>query len=164
MKQHAIYPGSFDPLTYGHVNLVQRALGIFSTVTVAIASDSSKKTIFNLEERMDMIRKAFAGQSRVKVESFSGLLVNYVSQLPDSVVIRGIRSNVDFEYELALAQANKHLNAKMETIFMLTDTEFSFLSSSMIREIVALGGSTKGLLPDFIEKALAQKLAEAKKS
>jgi pantetheine-phosphate adenylyltransferase len=162
MKQHAIYPGSFDPLTFGHVNLVQRALGIFSTVTVAIASDSSKKTVFSLVERVEMIQKAFEGQSRVKVESFSGLLVDYVSKISDSVVIRGIRSNVDFEYELALAQANKHLNSKMETIFMLTDTEFSFLSSSMIREIVALGGSTKGLLPDFIEKALAEKLAKRK--
>ncbi len=162
MKHHAIYPGSFDPLTFGHVNLVERALKIFETVTIAIASDSSKKTVFDLDERLEMIQKVFKDQKRVRVESFSGLLVDYVAKRSDAVVIRGIRSNVDFEYELALAQANKHLSSKMETIFMLTDTQFSFLSSSMIREIVALGGSTKGLLPDFIEKALAKKLAKSK--
>lgn len=158
MKQNAIYPGSFDPLTYGHINLVERALKIFSQVTIAIAEDSSKKTVFNLQERLLMIKKVFEGQNRVQVESFSGLLVDYVGRFPESVVIRGIRSNQDFEYELALAQANRHLSDKMETVFMLTDTQFSFLSSSMIREIVSLGGSTRGMLPDFIEEALAGKL------
>jgi len=161
MKQHAIYAGSFDPLTNGHINLVERALKIFTKVTIAIAADSSKKMVFNLDERLQMIKKVFEKQPAVQVESFSGLLVKYMDTKSDAVIIRGIRSNLDFEYELALAQANKHLNSKLETIFMLTDTQFSFLSSSMIREIVSLGGDTKGLLPPEIEQALRKKLVRA---
>jgi len=160
MKQHAIYAGSFDPLTNGHIHLVERALKIFNHVTIAIAADSSKKMVFSLDERLQMIKKVFEKQPQVKVEPFSGLLVNYVDSKADAVVIRGIRSNVDFEYELALAQANKHLNPRLETVFMLTDTQFSFLSSSMIREIVSLGGDTRGLLPPEIEQALRKKLVK----
>jgi pantetheine-phosphate adenylyltransferase len=156
MKHHAIYPGSFDPLTNGHIHLVQRALQLFDRVTVAIAQNSSKPMVFDLEERILMLRKVFENESRVQVESFEGLLVNFVARFQDSVVIRGIRTNQDFEYELSLAQANKHLNKDFETIFMMTDPQFSFLSSSMIREIVSLGGSTKGMLPDFIEQRLLE--------
>lgn len=162
MRQHAIYPGSFDPLTNGHIHLINRALDIFETVTVAIAKDSSKRTVFSLEERLSMVKKVFEKEDRVSVESFEGLLVDYVAKRPQAVVLRGIRTNVDFEYELSLAQANKHLNQKVETVFMLTDPQFSFLSSSMIREIVGLGGSTKGMLPDFIEKALHKALQDRK--
>lgn len=160
MKHHAIYAGSFDPLTNGHINLVERALKIFNQVTIAIAADSSKKMVFSLDERLQMIKKVFENQSAVKVETFSGLLVKYMDTKADAVIIRGIRSNVDFEYELALAQANKHLNPRLETVFMLTDTQFSFLSSSMIREIVSLGGDTRGLLPPEIEQALRKKLVK----
>lgn len=106
-----------------------------------------------------MIAEVFRDRPGVKVESFKGLLVDYVKTKTEHVVLRGIRSNIDFEYELALAQANKHLNPQMETIFMLTDVQYSFLSSSMIREIVSLGGSTNGMLPEFIEKRLAKKLS-----
>jgi pantetheine-phosphate adenylyltransferase len=164
MKQHAIYPGSFDPLTNGHIHLVTRALEIFETVTVAIAKDTGKKKVFPLETRLEMIRKVFENEERVSVESFEGLLVDYVAKKSHAVVLRGIRTNVDFEYELSLAQANKHLNASVETVFMLTDPQFSFLSSSMIREIVSLGGSTNGMLPDFIEKALRKSLQMEKGS
>jgi len=160
MKQHAIYAGSFDPLTNGHINLVERALKIFTKVTIAIAADTSKKMVFRLDERLGMIKKVFESQAEVHVESFSGLLVKYMDTKPDAVVMRGIRSNQDFEYELALAQANKHLNPRIETVFMLTDTQFSFLSSSMIREIVSLGGDTHGLLPPEIERALRAKLVK----
>ena len=107
-----------------------------------------------------MLKKVFEKEPRVQVESFEGLLVNFVARFPDSVVIRGIRTNQDFEYELSLAQANKHLNPDFETIFMMTDPQFSFLSSSMIREIISLGGSTRGMLPDFIEKRLLEVFRE----
>jgi len=160
MKQHAIYPGSFDPLTNGHINVIERALNIFESITVAIAQNTSKPEVFRLAERLKMIERVFEKEARVKAESFEGLLVDYVSKKEGFTLIRGIRTNVDFEYELQLAQANKHLNPEVETVFMTTDPQFSFLSSSMIREIVSLGGSTKGMLPDFIEEHLRTRLQE----
>ena len=163
MKQHAIVPGSFDPLTNGHINMVERALNIFDSVTLAIAQNSSKDSVFSIAERLEMVQEVFKGNASVSVESFEGLLVDYVSRKSGHTVIRGIRTNADFEYELALAQANKHLNQDVETIFMTTDPRFSYLSSSMIREIVSLGGSPKGMLPDFIEKRLAEVLKRKKK-
>jgi pantetheine-phosphate adenylyltransferase len=158
MKKHAIYPGSFDPLTHGHINLVERALSIFDTVTIAVAINTRKPNIFSLPERVSMIEKAFKGEERVRTESFEGLLVDLVAKRKNAVVIRGIRTNSDFEYELGIAQANRHLSPQFETIFMMTDPQYSFLSSSMIKEIVSLGGSTNGMLPAFIEDALRSKL------
>ncbi len=158
MKKHAIYPGSFDPLTNGHINLIERALSIFETVTVAVAINSRKPSVFNLEERVSMIERVFKSNSSVSVESFQGLLVDYISRKKNVTVIRGIRTNMDFEFELGIAQANRHLSPSFETVFMMTDPQYSFLSSSMIREIVGLGGSTNGMLPKFIEQALGKRL------
>ncbi|MBN8555505.1 MAG: pantetheine-phosphate adenylyltransferase [Deltaproteobacteria bacterium] len=158
MKKHAIYPGSFDPLSNGHINLVERALQIFESVTISVAINTKKPSVFGLEERVSMIEKVFEKNDRVRVESFEGLLVEYVQRKKNVIVIRGIRTNYDFEYELALAQANRHLSSTFETIFMMTDPQYSFLSSSMIREIIGLGGSTNGMLPAFIEKALKERL------
>lgn len=158
MKKHAIYPGSFDPLTNGHINLVERALSIFDTVTLAVAINTRKPPIFTLEERARMITRVFRNEDRVKVESFKGLLVDLVAKRPHVVVLRGIRTNSDFEYELSIAQANRHLRPSFESIFMMTDPQYSFLSSSMIKEIVGLGGSTNGMLPSFIEEALKKRL------
>jgi len=159
MKKHAIYPGSFDPLSNGHINLVERALLIFETVTVAVAVNARKGAVFSLNERVTMIEKVFEKNPQVKVESFEGLLVDYVAKKKNVIVIRGIRTNSDFEYELSIAQANRHLNPQFESIFMMTDPQYSFLSSSMVREIVGLGGSTNGMLPSFIETALKKKLS-----
>ncbi len=164
MKKHAIYPGSFDPLTQGHINLVERALAIFEQVTVAVFINMKKPSVFDLEERVKMIEKVFKDNPRVKVDQFGGLLVDYVAKRPNAIVMRGIRTNGDFEYELAVAQANRHLSPKFETIFMMTDPQYSFLSSSMIREIVGLGGSTNGMLPAFIEQALKERLLEKGKT
>lgn len=158
MKKHAIYPGSFDPLTHGHINLVERALTIFDTVTISVAINTRKPSIFSLAERVAMIERVFKSKDSVKVESFEGLLVNHVAKRTNAVVIRGIRTNGDFEYELGVAQANRHLNPRFETIFMMTDPQYAFLSSSMIREIVGLGGSTNGMLPAFIEEILKKKI------
>lgn len=143
--------------------MVERALNIFDSVTLAIAQNSSKASVFSIAERLEMVQEVFKGNPNVSVESFEGLLVDYVSRKSGHTVIRGIRTNADFEYELALAQANKHLNQDVETIFMTTDPRFSYLSSSMIREIVSLGGSPKGMLPDFIEKRLAEVLKGKRK-
>lgn len=162
MKKHAIYPGSFDPLTHGHINVVERALSIFETVTIAVAVNTGKSTVFSLAEREAMIQKVFESNDRVSVEAFEGLLVDYIATKKNSIVIRGIRTASDFEYELGIAQANRHLSKNFESIFMMTDPQYSFLTSTMIREIVSLGGSTKGMLPDFIEEALRQKLKSRK--
>lgn len=159
MKKHAIYPGSFDPLSNGHINLVERALSIFESVTIAVAVNARKGAVFSLSERVSMIEKVFQKNSHVKVESFEGLLVDYVAKKKNTIVIRGIRTNSDFEYELGIAQANRHLSSEFESIFMMTDPQYSFLSSSMVREIVGLGGSTNGMLPAFIETALKKKLS-----
>ena len=158
MKKHVIYPGSFDPLTNGHINLVERALSIFETVTISVAINTKKPNVFTLEDRVSMIERVFKKNEKVTVESFEGLLVDYVAKKKNHIVMRGIRTNTDFEYELGIAQANRHLNSAFETVFMMTDPQFAFLSSSMIREIVSLGGSTNGMLPGFIEEALAKKL------
>lgn len=157
MKKDAIYPGSFDPLTHGHINVVERALNIFETVTIAVAVNTGKNTVFSLAEREAMIQKVFKDHPRVSVESFEGLLVDYVAKKKNAIVIRGIRTASDFEYELGIAQANRHLAKSFESIFMMTDPQYSFLTSTMIREIVSLGGSTRGMLPDFIEDALKEK-------
>src|SRR5690606_30753585 len=140
MKKQAIYPGSFDPLTNGHINVIRRALLIFDSVIVGVAVNTSKRKVFSLEERKQMIERVFEDEPRVIVDPFAGLLVDYVAQKKNAIVIRGIRTNTDFEYELGMAQANRHLRKDFETIFMVTDPEYSFLSSSMIREIIALGG------------------------
>jgi len=164
VKKNAIYPGSFDPLTHGHINLVERALSIFDTVTVAVFINTKKPAVFTQDERVKMIERVFKNFEAVKVESFGGLLVDYVSKKKNCIVIRGIRTNMDFEYELGIAQANRHLSPTFESIFMMTDPQFSFLSSSMIREIVSLGGSTNGMLPTFIEDALKEKLCRRGKN
>ena len=164
VKKHGIYPGSFDPLTNGHINLVDRALSIFETVTISVFINTRKSSVFSLDERKSMIERVFKKEKRVRVEAFSGLLVDYVARKRNAIVLRGIRTNSDFEYELSIAQANRHLKPAFETIFMMTDPQFSFLSSSMIREIVSLGGSTNGMLPSFIERALAERLQEGKRS
>jgi pantetheine-phosphate adenylyltransferase len=163
MKKHVIYPGSFDPLTHGHINLVERALHIFDTITIAVAINTRKPNVFSLDERVSMINRVFEKNERVKVDSFDGLLVDYVAQRKNAIVIRGIRTNTDFEFELGIAQANRHLSPSFETVFMVTDPQFSFLSSSMIKEIVSLGGSTNGMLPGFIEEALRKRLQEKSK-
>jgi pantetheine-phosphate adenylyltransferase len=164
MKKHVVYPGSFDPLSNGHINLVERALSIFETVTVAIAVNVRKPALFSLQERAEMIERVFRGEKKVRVESFEGLLVHYLESKKNAVVMRGIRTNQDFEYELSLAQANRHLSPNFETVFMMTDPQYSFLSSSMVREIVGLGGDTNGLLPDFIERAMRKKMKISKRS
>lgn len=160
MKKNAIYPGSFDPLTLGHINLVERALNIFDTITISVAINTKKPNLFSLEERVSMIDRVFKENDRVNVDSFEGLLVDYVANRKNAIVMRGIRTNTDFEYELGIAQANRHLSPSFETVFMMTDPQYAFLSSSMIKEIVSLGGSTNGMLPAFIELALKQRLKE----
>ncbi|MEW6776099.1 MAG: pantetheine-phosphate adenylyltransferase [Bdellovibrionota bacterium] len=158
----AVYPGSFDPPTHGHLNIIERGAHVFDEVVVTIATNTSKKGVFTPEERMDLIRQLTKHLPNVRVEGFTGLLVDFMSKKDYHVVLRGIRTVQDFEYEFQMALSNKHLNPDIETVFMMTDAKYSHLSSSLIREIVMLGGSTKGMVPEIAEKALREKLSPKK--
>ncbi|QMU56448.1 MAG: pantetheine-phosphate adenylyltransferase [Candidatus Mycalebacterium zealandia] len=158
MKRTAIYPGSFDPLTLGHINIIERGAEVFDELTVAVAETISKSAAFSAKQRVEMVAEAVKGEKNVKVESFDGLLMYYATQKGVKTILRGMRSVSDFEYELRMATANKALNPEIETVFMVTDAKHSHISSSLIKEIVTLGGSAAGLVPDFVEKRLREKL------
>ena len=159
MPTIAVYPGSFDPVTMGHMNIIERGLGVFDQIIVAIAHNISKKTLFTEEERLEHLRTLFAGNPRVKVDRFEGLLVQYAERAGAHAVLRGIRTVSDYEYEFQMALANKHLYPKMETLFMMTDGAYSYLSSTIIKEIIRFGGSVDGMVPPFIAERLKQKLS-----
>lgn len=158
MKRIAIYPGSFDPFTNGHLNIINRAMRVFDEIIVSVAHNVSKKTIFTIDERVELIDQIFRDSPEVKVDSFHGLLVEYAKQKGTNILLRGMRSVSDFEYELQMAISNKTLNPELETVFMVTDSQYTHISSSLIKEIVTLGGSAKNLVPDIVEKKLREKL------
>jgi len=157
----AIYPGSFDPLTKGHLNIIERGVKVFDKVVVAVAHNTLKKTIFTLEERVQILNALFDGRKDVEVDYFEGLLVDYADKRGTNVVLRGMRTVSDFEFELRMALANKMLNAGLETVFMVTDSEFSHISSSVIKEIVSLNGSATNMVPEIVEEQLREKLLKS---
>ena len=154
MKRIAVCPGTFDPITNGHIDIVMRSLGIFDEVVVAVAPNPKKTPLFKIEERMELIRESFKALERVTIESFDGLLVNYVKQKGGVAIVRGLRAISDFEYELQMALMNRRLDSGIETVFMMPSEEYSFLTSTIIKEIASFGGSVKGLVPEVVEKAL----------
>jgi len=154
----AIYPGSFDPFTRGHKNVIERGLKVFNKIVVAVAHNVSKPTTFSLSDRVEIIEEIFQNRPEILVDSFQGLLVDYAKSHDTNVLLRGMRSVSDFEYELQMALANKTLDPDIETVFIVTDSEFSHISSSLIREIIILGGSVKGMVPSIVEKRLMEKL------
>jgi pantetheine-phosphate adenylyltransferase len=158
MKQIVIYPGSFDPFTNGHINIIEHGAKVFDKIIVAVAHNTSKKTIFTLEERVEIIREVFHNRPDVKVDYFEGLLVDYTRKMGTNIVLRGMRTVSDFEYELQMALSNKALYPELETIFMVTDGKYSHISSSLIKEIITLGGPAKGMVPEIVEKKLREKL------
>jgi pantetheine-phosphate adenylyltransferase len=155
----AIYPGSFDPITNGHVDLVKRTLRVFGKVIVAIATNPDKDhSLFSVEERLKMIKDSFADlQGRVEADSFQGLLVDYAEQKHSTVVIRGLRAVSDFEYEFQMAMMNHRLKPQLETFFMMTGESEFYTSSRLVKEVVSLGGNVSGLVPDNVLKMLKQK-------
>jgi pantetheine-phosphate adenylyltransferase len=157
IEKMAIYPGSFDPITNGHLSLLRRALTIFDSVTVAVASNPTKKTLFTIEERIEMIRESIKNDNRVFVDSFSGLLVDYVKSKNTNVILRGMRALSDFEYEFQMSLMNRKLNRNIETIFMMTDYKWFYTSSTIIKEAATFGGSCKGLVPDIVCQNLKEK-------
>ena len=159
MANIAVCPGSFDPPTEGHVNIVERGLKLFDKVVVAVAVNSSKKAIFTAEERVSLLKEIFKNQPKVEVDSFADrLLVDYVRSKKAGAILRGLRTVQDYEYEFQMAIANKELAADLETIFMVTEARYSHLSSTLIKEIVSLGGAGKGMVPSLVEKRLKEKL------
>ncbi len=157
----AIYPGTFDPLTNGHVSLVRRALKIFGTVIVGVAAETGKKTLFSLDERVSLAGEVFADEPGVMVEGFDGLLVDYAQSRGADVIVRGLRAVSDFEYEFQLALMNRRLKREVETIFIMTDYKWLYISSTIIKEAARLGGDIRGLVPDMTLKRLAEKFGRA---
>jgi pantetheine-phosphate adenylyltransferase len=154
MKKIAIYPGTFDPFTNGHLDLVRRSLRTFDEVIVAVAPSLKKQPLFTIEERLSMIEHALRNYKRVKIEAFNGLLVDYVRKKRGIVIIRGLRAVSDFEYELQMALMNRRLNQQIETVFMMPSEEYSFLTATIVKEIASLGGPVKDLVPKPVEKEL----------
>jgi len=152
----AIYPGTFDPVTNGHLDILHRAANLFDQVIVGVAVETSKKTLFSLEERKHFLESSIK-ETNVKVEIFPGLLMHFALSRGACAIIRGLRAVSDFEYEFQLSMMNKQLNDKVETIFLMTAGEYSFISSTMIKEISSLGGTISGLVPPLVEEALKRK-------
>ena len=157
-RRVAVYPGSFDPITLGHLDVIERGCRIFDELVVAVARNRQKKALFTFDERMDMIRRTTGCFSNVRVDSFRGLVVDYVLSIGAGVILRGIRTVGDFEYEFQMALTNRELTPEVETVFIMARQEFSFIHASVIKEIVALGGNAGSFLPECVEKKLRAKL------
>lgn len=161
MKRQALYAGSFDPVTNGHLNIIERAAGIFDSLTVAVVVNPSKKALFSIDERIDILGRVTEHIPGVRVDSFSGLLADYVNSNGFDAVVRGLRATTDFENELQMAQMNARLfTGNTETIFLMTDPEYSFISSSLIKEVASLGGSVEGLVNEYVAQRIGEKLQE----
>jgi pantetheine-phosphate adenylyltransferase len=157
MKQ-AIYPGTFDPFTYGHIDVLERALNIFDKVSIVVAVNSQKKTLFTIDERLAMIRESLANYERVSVEKFEGgLLIDYAKQKGVSAIIRGLRQVADFEYEFQIALMNRHLHPEITTVFLMPNEKYTYLTSSIIREVASLGGDVGDFVPPPVLHALHRK-------
>ena len=163
--KHAVYPGSFDPVTNGHMDVMTRASKIFDTVTVTVMHNARKtgRHLFTLEERLDILRQATADLPNVRVDSFSGLLVDYMARTGSAVIVRGLRAVSDYEYELQLAHLNRQL-ADIETVFIMAATRWSYVSSSMVKEIASYHGDVSKMVPPTSEQALKLKFAEIPES
>lgn len=150
MKKTAVFPGSFDPFTVGHEAVVRRALGIFDEIIIAVGVNVEKKSLFSLEKRKEMIARTFHDEPRVKVDHYSGLTVDYCRTKGINYLLRGLRTSADFEFERAIGQVNKSMNSEIETVFLLTAPEHSFINSTIVRDILKNGGDASGFVPSAI--------------
>lgn len=157
MKKIAVYPGSFDPITYGHLDIIRRTLTIFDEVIVAVARNSSKNSLFTTEERVGLIQEVLKDEKRVVVDTFTGLLIDYVSSKNAHVIIRGLRAISDFEYEFQIAQMNSTIGHDVETLFMMTSVQYGYLSSSIVKEVCSLNGTIDGFVPPEVKSAMRLK-------
>jgi len=157
----AIYPGSFDPITNGHLDLLRRGARLFDRLIVAVLRNEAKQPLFSAEERMEMLRDAVTGLTNVSVDSFDGLLVEYATAQRATVLLRGIRAVSDYEYELQMALMNRRLQPEIETVCLMSGDAFSFISSRLVKEVISLGGNISGLVPSAVEERLKQRLRGA---
>jgi len=155
----AIYPGTFDPITNGHLDIINRSSHMFDDVIVAVTENLAKKATFPIEERVAMIREAIAGLPRVSVESFDRLTVDFARQVGARYIVRGLRAVSDFEYELQMGMMNRQLAPDVETVFLVPAADYSFVSSSLVKDVIRLGGSVSGFVPPAVEKRLLERLA-----
>ena len=153
----AIYPGSFDPITMGHVDIIQRGSRLFDRIVIAVLINADKSPLFSFHERVDIAREVFSDRANVEVDTFDGLLVDYARKKQASVIVRGLRAVSDFEYEMQMALMNRHLNPEVETVFMMPAEPYTYVSSRLVKEVVALGGSVTTLVPTIVEDRLRDK-------
>jgi pantetheine-phosphate adenylyltransferase len=158
----AVYPGSFDPVTYGHLDIIERALEVFEELIIAVAANSEKSGLFTFDERIELIRDVVGNNPRVKIETFQGLLIDFVASRNARVIIRGLRAVSDFEYEFQLAQTNRAIRPEIETVFMMTSVPYVYLSSSVVKTVAGLGGPVDSFVPPPIKVALEKKFAKLK--
>lgn len=156
--KRAVYPGSFDPITNGHIDIIKRASKLFDELIVAVLVNPAKTPLFTVEERMELIRKSLNNIPNVKVDNFDGLLAHYVSRINADVIVRGLRAVSDFETEFQMALMNKRLNPDVEIVFLMTSYEYSYLSSGVVKEVAKLGGNVSGLVPECVEMKLLEKV------
>jgi pantetheine-phosphate adenylyltransferase len=159
MSTLAVYPGSFDPLTNGHVDIILRGARLFDRIVVAILVNAEKAPLFTIAERVEIAREVFRAHTSVEVDTFDGLLVDYVERRGAQVIVRGLRAVSDFEFEFQMALMNQRLNRNLETVFMMPDEKYTYISSRLIKEVFALGGQVHGLVPDTVEERLRDKRA-----
>jgi pantetheine-phosphate adenylyltransferase len=158
MSTLAVFPGSFDPLTNGHVDIIMRGTRLFDRIVVAILINAEKQPLFSMEERVEIARAVFKDQPSVEVDTFAGLLVDYVERRKAHAIVRGLRAVSDFEYEFQMALMNQRLNGRIETVFMMPAEQYTYISSRLIKEVFALGGRVHGLVPDMVEERLQKKV------
>ncbi|MBP9562409.1 pantetheine-phosphate adenylyltransferase [Acetoanaerobium noterae] len=159
MAKIAVYPGSFDPITNGHIDVIKRASKVFDHLIVAVLVNDSKKSMFTLDERLDILKHSIENLDNVSFDSFSGLLVDYCKEKQLSAIVRGLRAISDFEFELQMAQMNRQLYDETETVFFTTSEQYSYLSSSLVKEVAKFGGKIDGLIPDYAIMKMKQKLS-----
>lgn len=159
MAKIAVYPGSFDPITNGHIDVIKRASKVFDHLIVAVLVNDSKKSMFTLDERLDILKHSIDNLDNISFDSFSGLLVDYCKEKQLSAIVRGLRAISDFEFELQMAQMNRQLYDETETVFFTTSEQYSYLSSSLVKEVAKFGGKIDGLIPDYAIMKMKQKLS-----
>jgi pantetheine-phosphate adenylyltransferase len=162
MSTVAVYPGSFDPLTNGHVDIIMRGARLFDRIIVAILVNAEKLPLFSMDERIEIARAVFKDHTNVEVDTFDGLLVDYIERRRAQVIVRGLRAVSDFEFEFQMALMNQRLNPKIETVFMMPAEQYTYISSRLIKEVFALGGRVHGLVPDMVEARLRDKRGAAR--
>ena len=161
-KQIAICPGTFDPITNGHIDMIERALKIFDHVIVAVAANESKQPLFSVEERLEMIRKVLSRRRNISVESFNGLIVDYAKKRKAQVLVRGVRMLSDFEYEFQMALTNRKLDPAVETMFLMPNESYAYLTSRLIKEISSVGGNVRAYVPDYVYRRLKERYSSLK--